>query len=256
MGFTNSPLVKHTTLSPNYNTRNAKIDTITPHVVVGHFSLATLGQIFAKQSAQASANYGVDDNGNVGMFVEEKNRSWCTSSPSNDHRAITIEIMSDTKHPYAITEGATRGTIELCADICRRNGIPKLLWKADKALIGKIDQQNITCHRWFAAKACPGDYVYARLGTIATEVNKLLLPTPIVVPPVTQQPGLPYAVKVNTAILHYRKGPGTNHPVVGQIRKGEIYTIIEEASGVGSSKWGRLKSGAGWIALDYCLKVR
>lgn len=253
MGFTNSPLVVHTNLSPTlYGARTKKIDTFTPHVVVGHATLKNLGLWFAERSTKASSNYGIDDAGQVAMFVEEKNAACTTSSQSNDQRAITVEIASDAKHPYAITNGAMDGLIKLGADVCKRNGIPKLLWKADKNLIGKIDQQNITCHRWFAAKACPGDHLYCRLGEVAIEVNKILVPTPIITPAPS---GLPYRVRVNTGVLHYRCGPGTNNPVVGQIRKGEVYTIIEEAFGLGSSKWGRLKSGAGWVALDYCMKV-
>ena len=253
--MSNSPLIVHTKLSPNYSVRTQKIDTLTPHVVVGHASLKSLGEWFAKPTTQASSNYGIDDVGDCAMFVEEKNRSWCTSSSANDQRAITIEIASDTTHPYAITNKAMDGLIRLSVDICKRNNIPKLLWKADKALISKVDQQNISVHRWFAAKACPGDYLYARLGEVAEEVNKILIPAPIITPPVSST-GFPYLVKINTDVLRYRKGPGTNHPIVGQVRRGEVYTIVEEALGLGSSKWGRLKSGAGWIALDYCLKVR
>lgn len=254
MSFTNSPLVMHTNLSPNYSVRKGLIDTITPHVVVGHVSLKTLGRIFANKSAQASSNYGIDDNGNVGMFVEEKNRSWCSSSASNDHRAVTIEIASDSTHPYAITNGAMDGAIKLMADVCQRNNIPRLLWAADKALIGRLDEQNITVHRWFAAKACPGDYVYGRLGEIAEEVNKILIPQVLATPSVSEK-RTPYLVRINTAILNYRKGPGIKNPISGQVRKGEVYTIVEEADGSGASKWGKLKSGAGWIALDYCVEV-
>lgn len=259
MTFTNSPLVVHTNLSPNHSgLRTAKIDTITPHVVVGHMSLKDLGAWFSKKETKASSNYGLDDAGQVGLFVEEKHRSWCTSSSSNDNRAVTIEIASDKTHPYAITDGALNGLVVLCADICKRNGIPKLLWQADKSLLGNVAKQNISAHRWFKNKACPGDYLYARLGEVAVEVNKLLIsqvtPPPITKPP--HQPDFPYMVKVNTDILHYRVGPGTNKPIVGQIRKGEVYTIVEEAFGIGASKWGKLKSGAGWVSLDYCLKVR
>lgn len=255
MAYTNSKLVTYTNLSPNNSgLRTHAIDTITPHVVVGHTSLKNLGQFFANRSTKASSNYGIDDDGNVGMFVEEKNRSWCTSSSINDNRAITIEIASDTTHPYAITDEAMEGLIALSADICKRNNIPKLLWKADKSLLGKVDRQNISVHRWYAAKACPGDYLYVRLGEVADEVNKILMPSPIV-PPVVPV-GFPYMIKVNTDVLRYRSGPGTNYPIVGQVRRGESYTIVDEAFGVGSSKWGRLKSGAGWIALDYCVKVR
>lgn len=245
MIFTNSPLVAHTHLSPNmYGLRTNPIDTITPHVVVGHISLESLGSWFGKESTKASSNYGIDDDGLVGMFVEEKCASWCTSNRANDRRAVTIEIASDTKHPYAITKGAMDGLIKLCADICKRNNIPRLLWKADKNLIGMVDRQNISVHRWFAAKSCPGDYVYGRLGELAEEVNKILF-TPLIIEP--------YLVKVNTSVLNYRHGPGTNYAIAGQIRKGEVYTVVEESDGWGASKWGRLKSGAGWIALDHCL---
>ena len=254
MSYTNSSLASHTNLSPNCNVRTEKIDTFTPHVVVGHMSMKNLGILFSRSTTQASSNYGIDDDGNIAMFVEEKNRSWCSSSSANDQRAITVEIASDAKDPYAITNGAMDGLIKLGADVCKRNGIPKLLWKADKKLIGKVAQQNITVHRWFYAKACPGNYLYGRLGEVATEVNKLLIPKPIVTPPKATT-GLPYKVRVNTEVLHCRRGPGTNNPVIAQIHQGEVYTITSEAYGLGSSKWGQLKSGSGWIALDYCTKV-
>lgn len=248
MLYTNSPLVVHTNLSPNiYGLRTSVIDTFTPHVVVGHATLTNLGVWFAEKSRKASSNYGIDDYGQIAMFVEEKNAACTTSSRSNDNRSITVEVASDASHPYAITNGAMDGLIKLGADICKRNSIPKLLWRKDKSLLGIVDQQNITCHRWFAPKACPGDYVFSRLGEIAEEVNALLTPTVFI---------LPYQVKINTGILHYRTGPGTNNPIIGQLHKGEIYTIVEEDSGLGASKWGKLKSGAGWISLDYCMKVR
>lgn len=149
--MSNSPLVTYTQLSPNHSgLRKHKIDTITPHCIVGHLSLQTLGNVFASTSRKASSNYGIDDNGNVGMYVEEKNRSWCTSSASNDHRAVTIEIASDFSHPYKIKDKALDGLIRLSADICIRNKMPKLLWENNKNLIGQVDKQNITIHRWFS----------------------------------------------------------------------------------------------------------
>lgn len=249
--MSNSSLVSYTKLSPNHSgLRKQRIDTITPHCVVGHLSLLTLGNVFASNSRGASSNYGIDDQGHVGMYVEEKNRSWCTSSNSNDQRAVTIEIASDITTPYKITDAAMKGLIKLSADICKRNNIPQLLWKADKSLIGKIDKQNITVHRWFANKSCPGDYIFSQLGYVAHEVNKILLPKPIVTP--TKGP---FTVRINTATLNYRRGPGTSHPVVGTVRKDQVFTIVEEAFGSGGSKWGKLKSGAGWISLDYCTRM-
>lgn len=248
--MSNSPLVSYTHLSPNHSgLRTRKIDTITPHCVVGHLSLQTLGHVFAPVSRQASSNYGIDDEGRVGMYVEEKNRSWCSSSNANDQRAVTIEIASDKTHPqYAITDKAMRGLIKLCVDICQRNGIPKLLWKADKSLIGQVDKQNITVHRWLAkdGRTCPGDYIYERLGYVADEVNKILLPETNIILPIK----IPYTVRILAETIQYRKNPGVNNPVVGIVRRNEVYTIVEESFGAGASKWGRLKSGAGWIPID------
>lgn len=184
--MSNSPLVSYTQISPNRgNTVNGKwkpdrthkIDTITIHCVVGQLSVERLGEVFAPSSKQASANYGIGSDGRIGMYVEEKDRSWCSSNAANDNRAITIECASDTTDPYAINDKVYASLVKLCADICKRNGIKELKWKADKSLIGQVDKQNMTVHRWFAKKACPGDYIYNRLGKIANEVNELLNPT-------------------------------------------------------------------------------
>lgn len=119
------------------------------------------------------------------MYVEEKDRSWCSSNAANDNRAITIEVASDTTHPYAVNSAAYAALLNLLTDICKRNGIKQLLWKADKSLIGQPDKQNMTVHRWFANKACPGDYLYNRHSEIAAEVNKRLGATaPAVAPAV------------------------------------------------------------------------
>lgn len=173
--MSNSPLVDYVKISPNKNSpRNHKIDTITPHCVVGQLSVEQIGAVFAPVSRQASSNYGIGPDGRIGMYVEEKDRSWCSSNAANDHRAITIEIASDMTDPYAITDKAYKALVDLCVDICKRNDIKELKWKADKSLIGKPEEQNITVHRWFANKACPGDYIYERLGQIADEVNARL----------------------------------------------------------------------------------
>lgn len=173
--MSNSSLVSYTKISPNRTKMNGrKIDTITIHCVVGQCSVETLGDIFAAPSRKASSNYGIGKDGRIGMYVEEKDSSWCSSSSANDRRAITIEVASDTTHPYAVNEKAYNSLIELLVDICKRNGIKKLLWKADKSLVGQVDKQNMTVHRWFANKSCPGDYLYNKHGEIAEEVNKRL----------------------------------------------------------------------------------
>ena len=175
MAYTNSPLATVKVLSPNHSgQRNHKIDTITIHCVVGQCSAQRIGEIFLPKERQASSNYGIGYDGQIGLYVEEQNRSWCSSSASNDHRAITIEVASDTTHPYAVNDKAYAALLDLVTDICKRNGIKKLLWQGDKNLIGQVDKQNMTVHRWFANKSCPGDYLYNRHGEIAAEVNKRL----------------------------------------------------------------------------------
>ena len=177
MTFTNSPLVDYVKISPNRTkNRKHKIDTITIHCVVGQVTVERLGEIFAPTSKKASSNYGIGKDGKIGMYVEEKDVSWCSSNTANDQRAITIEVASDTSHPYAVTKQAYDALIKLLVDICKRNGIKELKWKADKSLVGQVDKQNMTVHKWFKNKECPGEYLYSRHGEIAELVNKQLKP--------------------------------------------------------------------------------
>ncbi|GKH50381.1 hypothetical protein CE91St46_14920 [Eubacteriales bacterium] len=174
--MSNSPLVSYTKISPNKTSpRNHAIDTITIHCVVGQCSVETLGNIFAPTSRQASSNYGVGLDGKIGMYVEEKDRSWCTSSAENDNRAITIEVASDTSEPYAVNSKAYKALLDLVTDICKRNGIKKLVWSTNKNnRVKHLNGCNMTVHRDYANKSCPGKYLYDRHGEIADEVNKRL----------------------------------------------------------------------------------
>ncbi len=179
MAYTNSKMVVYKRLSPNHSgQRTHKIDRITPHCVVGQCTAEGLGDWFARTSTQASSNYGIDRDGRVGMYVEEKNRSWCSSSNANDQRAVTIECASDTKEPYTMNSKVYNTLVKLCVDICKRNGKKKLIWFGDKEktmnYTPKSDEMIITVHRWFANKSCPGNWLYSRLGKLATEVTKQL----------------------------------------------------------------------------------
>ena len=176
MGYTNSSMVSYTKLSPNHSgQRTHSIDRITPHCVVGQCSVETLGNIFYPTSRQASCQYGIGVDGRVGMYCEEKNRSWCSSSNANDQRAVTIECASDTYSPYAMNSKVYDTLIKLCIDICKRNGKKKLIWLGDKDktlnYTPKSDEMVITVHRWFANKSCPGDWLYTRLGDLAAKVT-------------------------------------------------------------------------------------
>lgn len=177
--MSNSPLVSYTKLSPNHSgQRTHAVDRITPHCVVGQCSVETLGNIFAPTSRKASCQYGIGVDGRVGMYVEEKNRSWCSSSNANDQRAITIECASDATHPYAFNDIVYAKLIELCADICKRYGKTKLLWLGDKTKTLNYEPASnemvLTVHRWFANKSCPGDWMYARMGDLASKVTAKL----------------------------------------------------------------------------------
>ena len=177
--MSNSPLVSYTKLSPNHSgQRTHAVDRITPHCVVGQCSVETLGNIFAPTSRQASCQYGIGVDGRVGMYVEEKNRSWCSSSNANDQRAITIECASDATHPYAFNDTVYAKLIELCTDICKRYGKTKLLWFGDKTKTLNYEPASnemvLTVHRWFANKSCPGDWMYARMGDLASKVTAKL----------------------------------------------------------------------------------
>ena len=173
--MSNSPLVNFTQISPNKGTRDHAIDTITIHCMAGNLTVETCGSLFSRSSTQASSNYGVGSDGRIGLYVEEKDRSWATSSRSNDNRAVTIEVANDGGEPdWHVSDAALNSLIKLVADICKRNNIKKLKWQNDSSLIGQVDQQNMTVHRWFDCKACPGDYLMSKHSYIANEVNKIL----------------------------------------------------------------------------------
>ena len=262
MGYTNSGLVAYKKLSPNHSgQRTHSIDRITPHCVVGQISAESLGDWFAKSSTQASSNYGIDKDGRVGLYVEEKNRSWCSSSSANDQRAVTIECASDTSEPYAFRDAVYKKLITLCVDICKRNGKKKLIWFGDKDKTlnysPKSDEMVLTVHRWFANKSCPGNWMYARMGDLASKVTAQLggSSSGSTAAPTTSGgtntkfPAVPFLVTVIIDDLNIRTEGSMSGKVVGQTGKG-VFTITKVKNG-----WGKLKSGAGWIYLEnasYC----
>lgn len=267
--MSNSPLATYTRITKNKTSpRNHAIDTITIHCIVRQWTAKQGCDYFATTDRQCSVNYVVGKDGSIGLSVDEKDRSWCSSNGTNDNRAITIEVASDTTHPYAVTAKAYAALLDLVTDICKRNGIKKLVWSTNKNdRVNHRNGCNMTVHRDFANKACPGEYLYSRHGEIAAEVNRRLQGASngggvVVIPPAAEKPTggttgatvTPYLVRVKIANLNIRKGPGTNYGATGYIRPG-IYTIVAESTGKGAAKWGKLKSGAGWISLDYATKT-
>ena len=258
MSMSNSSLINCTVKSPNHSGRRThRIDRITPHCVVGQLSAESIGGCFPAGRG-ASCNYGIGKDGRVCLIVDEENRSWCSSSNSNDQRAVTIECASDMKDPYAMTNAVYEKLIELCVDICRRNGKTTLLWFADKNKSlnyePKANEMVLTVHRWFANKSCPGDWLYSRLGDVASRVTSQLGGSSgggsNSGSSGSYKTGL---YKVNVGDLNIRKGPETNYGINGVITNKGTYTIVEIKNG----SWGRLKSGAGWINISsaYCSYV-
>lgn len=222
--MSNSSLVSYTKLSPNYTSGRVNYTRITPHCVVGQLTIESIGSIFAPRSRSASSNYGIGTDGRTGLYVDEKNRSWCTSSAANDTRAITIECACDLKHPYAMNNRVWESLVNLCADICRRHGKHALLWLGSKSAAlnysPKADEMILTAHRWFSNTACPGDWLYGREGELANSVNAILFGS--VIPAAKPQPEIVVEEKLDTdglvgykTIAKWQKIMGT--PVDGEI---------------------------------------
>lgn len=174
-----SKLVSVVVPSPNHSGKRVyPLTRVSVHCVVGQCYAKSLGDLFADAGFEASSNYGIGFDGKIGQYLPESYRSWCTSSYDNDNRAITIEVASDTFHPYKVTQAAYDALIRLLVDICKRNGKKKLIWFGDKSKSlsyqPKSDELLMTVHRWFANKACPGDYLYDLHPQIAAQVNKQL----------------------------------------------------------------------------------
>lgn len=167
--MSNSSLVNHVHLSPNYTPMsNKKNEVIVIHHMAGKLTVEQCGNVFAPASRKASSNYGVDGNGRIGLYVEEKNRSWATSSKACDSKAITIEVANSVVGGnWAVSNKALSSLINLCVDICKRNGIKQLNYTGDK-------RGNLHMHRWYAATGCPGEYLGSKFPYIAREVNKRL----------------------------------------------------------------------------------
>lgn len=173
---TSSPLVRYVRRSPNNSgMRRHIIDTITIHCMAGNLSVESCGATFANPAYKASSNYGIGSDGRIALYVDEWNHSWCSSNFANDDRAVTIEVANNGGAPnWPVSLRAYNALLDLVTDICRRNNIQRLLWEGDPTLIGQVERQNMTVHRWFAAKECPGNYLYSRHGAIAAEVNRRL----------------------------------------------------------------------------------
>lgn len=234
--MSNSKLVDLVYKSPNYNKRKGKISKITVHHTAGVVSAKTLGEIFAPKSREASCNYGIGSDGKVVLIVDEANRSWCSSNAANDHVAVTIEVSNSVNDDrWLVDDKVLAKLIDLCVDICKRNGIKKLNFTGNK-------NGNLTLHNFFANTNCPGPYLESKIPYIVKEVNKRL--------GAVEKEFVPYIVRVTANALNIRDGAGTGYKINGVIADKGVYTIVEV-----KDNWGKLKSGLGWICLDYTKKI-
>lgn len=230
--MSNSSLISYTKISPNRTSpRKKPIRKITIHHMAGNLTVEQCGAVFAPTSRRASSNYGIGTDGRIGMYVEEKDRAWTSSSPDNDNQAVTIEVANNTLGPnWTVSDKAMDSLIDLCVDICKRNGIQRLNFTGDKT-------GNLTMHCYFKSTLCPGPYLKSKFPYIASEVNKRLG---------AEAAPEPFIVQITASSLNVRKGPGTSYAVAQTVSKGQVFTIVQQQGG-----WGKLKSGAGWISLKY-----
>lgn len=230
-----------------------KICKITPHHMAGKLTAKRCGELFQSPSRQASANYGIGYNGEIICYVDENDRAYTSSNKANDCQAITIEVAnSSTGGDWPISEASWNSLVNLCTDICRRYGF--------KLEYDGTPNGSLTRHNMFAATACPGPYLQSKFPELVEAVNYRLendQPKPAPEPKPEPKPETPtegYLVKVKADVLNIRADAGTEYKITGQIKDHGTYTIVAEKDGTGASKWGKLKSGAGWISLDYVEK--
>ena len=258
--YTNSPLVNCTIYSPNHSgQRSHAIDTITIHCMAGSMSIEGCGTWFANPSARCSSNYGIGSDGRIALYVDEANRSWATSSSANDNRAVTIEVANvQNCEPYAVTDAAYTSLIRLCADICQRNSIKELIWSEDRTTrMGHYHGCNMTVHRDYANKSCPGEYLYSHMQDIANKVNAILSGGADPDPDPEEEPGTEitptwYEVTTQSDPLNVRSYPGSVGAIIGRFPKGEVVTATRRHDG-----WLYVTGGSltGWCSSAYLTEV-
>ena len=248
MGF--SSLISQTVLadSSNYTKgRNGyKICKFTPHHMAGKLTGAQCARLFQASSRNASANYCIGYDGEIVGNVDENNRAWTSSNRTNDFQAITVEVANSTLGPnWEISEKAWDALIKLGVDVCKRHGF--------RMEYNSQPSGSLTRHNMFANTNCPGPYLQGRFNELAKAINDKLdsKDTSGDNTPYQGTTETNYMLKVTADVLNIRQGPGTNYGIASSIKDKGTYTIVKESQGPGATLWGKLKSGAGWISLDY-----
>ena len=214
--------------------------------MAGKLTGAQCARLFQNSRRNASANYCIGYDGEIVGCVDEENRAWTSSSRTNDFQAITVEVSNNGGAPeWTISDASWNALVKLAVDVCRRYNF--------RLVYDGTPNGSLTRHNMFASTSCPGPYLQGRFEELVAVVNAKLdggdTPQP------SQEPsGDSYLVKITTDCLNIRKGPGTNYGIAGKITDHGTYTIVKESTGSGATLWGKLKSVAGWISLDYTNK--
>lgn len=247
MGFSNliSEVVRADSSNYTHNRGGYKICKFTPHHMSGKLTGAQCARIFKNPSRNASANYCIGYDGEIVGCVDEEYRAWTSSSRSNDFQAITVEVSNNGGAPdWTISQASWNALVKLAVDVCKRYGF-RLVYDGKPS-------GSLTRHNMFANTDCPGPYLQGRFNELVAVVNSKLDGGDIYTPEPSGDTN--YTVRVTADCLNIRKGPGTNFGISGQIKDKGVYTIVKESEGKGATLWGKLKSGVGWISLDYTSK--
>lgn len=255
--YTNSDLIDKTILSPNhyngriyeYNSLNEGIYIMTPHCMAYDGSIESCGNGFANPARNASSNYGIESSGRMALYVEEKNGSWCTSNRENDIHAITVEIACEPVHPYKMTDKAIEAYIDLTVDVMQRNGLKKLVWKKTREATEKYQRKYgeaiMTIHRWYAAKACPGDYFISKIPYIVKQVNLRLERNHLEI--YCKKFG---SYQVQTTVAGVRCYMNLGGKVVRRVKKGYKFNVAKVAI-FNNELWGQGRKSKQWFRLKY-----
>jgi len=207
--------------------------------MAGVLSLEQFGNIVTTPGRDMSANYAIDKDARVGLFCEEKDRSWCSSSSWNDNRAITIEVSNSLYGDatgWPISDKVYNKLIDLCVDICQRNGIKSLEFTGDT-------NGSLTFHCMLAQTQCPGPWIKSHVQELCAKVNSRLTAqsTPIKSNEISNTPstGLTFKegqlVGISSPALYYT---GTSIPDWVKSQKWYISSISGDRAVLGKNEKG------------------
>ena len=223
------------------------ITSVTIHHMAGDLDADACNRVW--RNSGTSAHYSIDRNGKIVQHVNDTDRAWAcgdgvgVNSGGND-RSISIEHANCKNGPWLVHDAAIESGAHLVAALCRYYKLGRPQW-------GK----NVFPHRHWKSTACPGELAGSQNARYMRRAQEWYDAMCGGKPAPKPQPSTAHRVKVTAPVLNIRRGPGTDSPIVGKITDRGVYTVTSEAPGPGSSKWGKLKSGAGWIALDLTERV-